>query len=117
MELAMVISVIAHAMAFVGDASHQVGPALGMPAEDEERCSYPSCTERVQDSRGGFRVRTIVERQREQRLVSADVRNDATEERTIWIERTVRERANDGGAERGRNDHATSSATCPRPVR
>src|SRR5436853_7749615 len=100
-------------MAFVGDASHQLGPARRVPTQHNKGGLHAARAQRIQNGRSGFGVGPVIERESERRLVSANVRNDMAEERTIWIQCTVREGDEDGGAKRGRNDHATSSSTCP----
>ena len=73
MKLTVVIAMIADAMAFIRNASHEMWPALRMAAENEERRPYSALAERIENGWRGFRVRSVIERQCELGLACSNL--------------------------------------------
>src|SRR5215471_20870434 len=108
----MKVAVVRDGMSFDRDASHEIGPSLGMAPENEECRLDAASGEGIEDRRRRIRVGTIVERQRNGALTrrTGRTRQRSTEERTISMKCTVRGTAKQRGAN-GKAGHHTSTAT------
>src|SRR5690242_5053097 len=78
MQLAVIVAVIANRVALAGDAAHEIGPPLRVTSENEKRRLRAARREGVEYRRGRVGIRSIVESERDDRLITLDVRDDAT---------------------------------------
>ena len=113
-QLAVIVAVIADRVAFVGDARHEIGPLLGVSAENEERGLDSALAERVENQRRRVGVRARRRRSaRPRRSRARKPRDGPTEDRTVAVKRAVRRAAEQRDADAEPKDH-TPTATFPR---
>src|ERR1700755_898560 len=65
LQLPVEVAVIAELMSVVRDPAHDLRPAFGVTAEDEEGCPHSFLGQRVENSRSGIRIRPVVEGERD----------------------------------------------------
>ena len=117
MQLPMVVAVVADGVALFGDPAYDRRPSLGVSPEDEERGFNAALFQSVEDRRSRQRIRTIVKGEGEPVARGRHAGDHSAKKGTVGVERAVNHRAGDRSAKRGLDDHATSSATCPRTER
>ena len=102
----MEVPVIPNLVTFVGDSSHQLRPALGVAAQDEERGAHTLFRERVEDERSGVGVGAIIECESHGFAVTVDFPQRAAEDWAIAVKRAVCGSAYYCDSKCGKRDHS-----------
>ena len=89
MQLAMEVAVIAELVSFDDSAVNDVGPAFGMPPENEESRLHTELPKCVENARSGVRIRAIVEREGNLALSRGQVAQNGTEDLAVSVKRSV----------------------------
>src|ERR1043166_6215124 len=98
-------------MAFGCNTSHEIGPSLGVPAENEKRRSHAARRESIEDDGRRVGVWPVIEREGHGAAVCCQTRDRPTEQPTISVKGTVgKTSGGDDGAGGGLTDHTATRA-------
>ena len=104
-KLAVEVAVISNLMSFTHCTMHEVRPALGVSAENEERRFHPVFSERVKNSRRRIRIRTVVKCERDLFLFGGEMTKHRSEDEAVSMKCAVYRATDDAEAECCREDH------------
>ena len=107
----MMEAVISELMTLARDAPDELGPPIGVTAEDEEGRLRLRRLQRIENDRRRDGIGSIVEGERDPGAIAGQSRECATEKWAVAVEGAVGGARGDRRADRGRGDHAASTAT------
>src|SRR6185503_14635732 len=115
MQLAVVPAVIAYRMTLGRDARDELGPPVGVPAEDEERRVHAALPERVENARSRIGIRPVVEGERDGELAppAGQVRDRGAKDRAISMKGAVCGAGGGGNSDADSEDHACAVTPLP----
>ena len=105
----MAAALIGNGVSLVDRAAHQVGPSLGVPAENEKGGLYTALAEGIQNRRRCVGIRPIIEREGDYAIGRPKMRDRTAEQEAVSVKGAVRQAANHGGRKRGTEHHATTA--------